>query len=326
MKNVFVSNAKDDKSNAKKIVSKLESLGIKCYTLPRDNSAGNYEELIKSVNVFILILSKNTLHSTEVANQLKIAHDNNCHIIPFKTSKIETDLTLEYFLHSLEWVDAYADGFNEAFEILVEIIEEVSGKITSVKKNVTSSYIPENKFEIKKYYLYIIISILIGIIIYLFAFKNNNGSTEEQFNKKNTVNNNIIIPPVFENSDLLEDEKNIVGTWKMIDYEDSRILSAEEKINTDKNIEAMKQSVLLKYKSDRTFERVGFAPEVQKGYWEYDSKKRKIYLTPENQNKKEEVNILNLSSKEMTIVVTEFIKKPQGKSETVTTKIIFQKQ
>ena len=86
MNKIFVSNAKDDKSNSKKLVSKLEADGIKCYTLPRDKSQGNTEKLISDSNIFILILSKHTQNSKEVTEQIKIAYDNNCHIIPFKTS------------------------------------------------------------------------------------------------------------------------------------------------------------------------------------------------------------------------------------------------
>ncbi len=325
MKNVFVSNAKDDKSNAKKLVSKLEASGIKCFTLPRDKSAGNSRDLIANTNVFILILSKNTLFSTEVVDQLKVAYDNNCHIIPFKTGKLENDLTMQYFLHSLEWVDAHEDDFNEAFDILTEIIEEINGKRIPIKKKSSKSNSSNDEFELKKTHLYIVIAILSAIIIYLFAF-NEKEPSSKTLNKNTTQNNVINTPPVFENSDLQEEEKMVVGAWKMFDYEDSRIMSAKEKLETDKNIESMKQNVLLKYNADRTFERVGFTPKPQKGYWEYDAKKRKIYLTPEGQNRKEEINIFNLSENEMTIVVTEYIQSPQGKQETVTTKISFQKQ
>jgi len=103
-------------------------------------------------------------------------------------------------------------------------------------------------------------------------------------------------------------------------------MSAEEKRITEENIDAMKKQVLLTYNADRTFSRSGFTPDVQRGYWEYDSKKRKIYLTPENVNQKEEINIFNLSETEMTIVVTELVQDLQGNQETVTTKITFQKQ
>ncbi len=327
MNKIFVSNSKEDKSNAKKLVSKLEADGLKCFSYPRDTSKGNAEKLISESNIFILILSKHSQQSKEVEEQIKLAYDNNCHIIPFKTSAIDNNTTTKYFLHSLEWVDVFEDGFNEAYEILLEIIEEINGgKIITKKKN--NKNLNSNSFELKKSHLFIIIAILTAVIIYLFIFNNNKQNTDNKINTNNTTikNNDIPNPSNFINKELNEGEKLIVGSWKMVDYEDSRILSPDEKRVTDKNIEAMKKSVLLKYNSDKTFERIGFSPKPQKGYWEYNTKKRKIYLTPENINKKEEVNILNLSATEMTIVVTEYIQTPQGKQETVTTKITFKKQ
>lgn len=326
MNKIFVSNAKDDRSNAKKLVSKLEANGLKCFTLPRDKSQGNAEKLISESNIFILMLSKHSHHSTEVTEQIKLAYDNNCHIIPFKTSNLETNLSMQYFLHSLEWVDAHEDGFDEAYEILLEIIEEITGKkVQTQKPKIKKS---DNSFELKKSHLFIIISVLFAVIIYQFAFNETSSSEAISNNSKQKVTKQFDAPNPdnFSDKDLNEGEKLIIGSWKMVDYEDSRTMSPEEKRVTDQNIEAMKKSVLLKYNSDRTFERIGFSPKPQKGYWEYDLKKRKIFLTPENINKKEEVNILNLTEKEMTIVVTEYIQTPQGKPETVTTKITFEKQ
>jgi len=322
---IFVSNAKDDKSNAKKLVSKLESNGIKCYTLPRDKSQGNVEKLLSESNIFILILSKHTQNSTEVTEQIKIAYDNNCHIIPFKTSATNNSMSLQYFLHSLEWVDAHEDGFNEAYEVLLEIIEELTGK--KVKSSKSKPKSSNDSFELKKSYLFGIIAVLFAVIIYQFAFNDNSEKESKTFNNNKVIKQNDAPKASdFTDKDLNEGEKLIIGSWKMVDYEDSRIMSPDEKIATDQNIESMKKSVLLKYNSDRTFERIGFSPQPQKGYWEYDTKKRKIFLTPENINKKEEVNILNLTDKEMTIVVTEYIQSPQGKPETVTTKITFAKK
>ena len=328
MKNVFVCHAKDDKSITKKLVSKLESSGIKCYVASRDKAAGTVDELISKSNIFILMLSKNAQKSDEVIEQLKSAVEHNCQIIPFKTGSIENNMTMQYFLHSLEWVDSYGDGFDEAYDVLLEIMEEISeGKIVKkAPKKISSKN--EQEFSLQKSHLYIIIVVLSLVIIYLLFFNNDNKSTEQNINGQNSINQTqtIIDPPDFVNTDLTVDEKIIEGAWKMTDYEDSRSMSAEERKITEQNVEALKQNVLLTFNSDRVFTRAGFTPDIQKGYWEYDSKKRKIYLTPENVNQKEEINIINLTDKEMTFVVTELVQEPTGKTESVTTKITFSKQ
>lgn len=324
MNTVFVSHAKNDKNFAKKIVSKLESSGIKCFVSSRDKSSGGINLIIEKSNIFILILSKNAQTSREVVEQLKIAVDNNCHIIPVKTEKIDTDnIGIQYFLHTLEWVDVHEDGFNEAYEILLEIIEEISGKKIEKQKNKNNIQKSENDFNIKKSHLLIVVGLLSLAVFYLLFFNNDKKTETVSESNNNVISNNIVTQT--PNYELKTEEKDIVGVWKMIDYEDSRVLTGEEKRLTEQNIENMKKNVLLNFKADKTFERSGFTPKVQQGLWEYSSKKRKIYLTPMNSNKKEEINILSLTNSKMVFVVTELINAGSN-SETVTTKITFKKQ
>ena len=324
MKEIFVSHSKDDKSIAKKLVSKIESKGISCYIYSRDKNTGSEEELISDSNIFIIILSKSSRNSQELIKQIKIAVENELHIIPIKTGEIESSLTMEYFLYSLEWVDVHGDGFDEAFEILIEIIEELNEGRPIIKTPKKKKSDSSDSFKLKQSHLIGIISVFAVIIVYLIFF--NNGDKGQTSDTNNSNITNKIDPPDYVYSELKEDEKIVVGSWRMVDYEDSRIMSPEEQALTAQNVEEMKKQVLLKYNSNRTFERTGFTEQVQKGYWEYDSNKRKIYLTPENVNQREEINILNLTDKLMTIVVSETIQDPQGKTETVTTKITFQKQ
>ena len=321
MKDVFVGHSKEDKSIAKKLVSKLESSGIGCYVYSRDKNSGSEEELISGCNIFILIISGYAQQSKDLINQVKIAVENNCHIIPFKVGKTDNSLSTQYLFHSLEWVDAFADGFDEAFDILLEIIEEVSGGKPLITKSKKKSSDPGEGFKLQKPHLIGIIAVFAVIIIYLVFFNNKSETT----NNNSTITNNVE-PPDYVDTDLKEEEKVVVGSWKMIDYEDSRIMSAEEQAVTEQNISELKKRVLLTFKPDRSFIRAGFTQQVQEGYWEYDNIKKKIYLTPANVNNREEINILKLNNKEMIFVVTETIQNPQVGTETVTTKITFQKQ
>ena len=321
MKDVFVSHSKEDKSIAKKLVSKLESSGVGCYIYSRDKNSGSEKELISNSSIFILILSEYAQQSQDLIRQLKIAVENNCNIIPFKAGKTDTGLSTQYLLHTLEWVDAFEDGFDEAYDILLEILEEINeGKpfrSTSKKKSSDAG----EGFKLQKPHLIGIIAVLAVIVIYFVFFNDKTETT----NNNNTITNNID-PPDYVDSDLKDEEKVVVGSWKMVDYEDSRTMTAEEQAVTEQNISDMKRKVLLTFNADRSFSRAGFTQQVQEGYWEYNNIKKKIYLTPANVNKREEINILNINNKEMTFVVTEVIQNPQGSKETVTTKITFQKQ
>ncbi|RLD52325.1 MAG: hypothetical protein DRI94_03480 [Bacteroidetes bacterium] len=328
MKDIFVSNSKDDKSLSKKLVSKLESVGYSCFVLPRDESSGKSDDLIAESKIFILILSESAENSKHVTEQLKSAVEQNCTIIPFKAGKIDNNLGMQYMLQELEWVDAYGDGFDEAYDVLLEIIEELTeGKKTkSVKKNKTAS--KDDNFELKKSHLYGIIAVLSVALLY-FAFFNKSSESDNSVSNKNNIaqtnTNNTVVPDVV-NKELKNEEQKIVGSWKMTDYEDSRNMNEEERRQTERNIDQMKARVLLTFSADRSFARAGFTPQVQKGYWEYDTGKKKIYLIPENTNQKEEINIINLTDNAMTFVVTESVETSPGKQEIVTTKLTFQKQ
>jgi len=319
MKDVFVSHSKEDKSIAKKLVSKLETSGVSCYVQSRDIKSGTEEELIAESNIFILVLSGNTQNSQDQIRQIKSAVENDCKIIPFRTGKTDKGLSTQYLLHSLEWVDPLEDGFDEAFDILLEIIEENSeGKPIISKKRTHKN---QEGFKLQKSHLTIVILIFAAVIFYLVFF---NDKTKDDQNNNNTSEN--IDPPDYIENELKAEEKVVVGSWKMIDYEDSRMMSPEEKAETERNVEELKKVVLLTFNSDRSFVRIGFTPQAQKGYWEYDKEKKKIYLTPENINKREEINILSLTETDMTFIVTEVIQTQQGITETVTTKIGFRKQ
>jgi len=326
MKDIFVSNSKDDKSLSKKLVSKLESVGYSCFVLPRDETSGKSDDLIAGSKIFILILSESAENSKHVTEQLKIAVEQNCMIIPFKAGKIDNNLGMQYMLQELEWVDAYGDGFDEAYDVLLEIIEELTeGKKTKsvIKKKPASK---DDNFELKKSHLYGIIAVLAIALLY-FAFYNNGSESENSISNQNNIaqTNNTVIPDVV-NEELRNEEQKIVGSWKMTDYEDSRNMTEEERRQTEQNIEQMKARVLLTFNDDRSFVRLGFTQNAQKGYWEYDADKKKIYLIPENTNQKEEINIINLTDNTMTFVVTESVEASPGKQEIVTTKLTFQKQ
>ncbi len=323
MKNIFVSHSKEDKVIAKKLTGKLESDGMPCYVLSRDKNNGDEKELISQSKIFIVILTQSALKSDELFKQIKLAVDYNCSIIPFKAGKLENSLSLEFMLHSLEWVDAFGDGFDEAYDILLEIIEEISGGIKPAIKEKKQNKVTKIENPVKKYLTIGLISVFAIIILYVILF---NSDKKKTIDNKNSTKNKSENAPDFIKNRLSENEKILVGTWSITSYEDSRTLNAQEKEQLIKDVASLKQKVRLIFNSDRSFERTGFTPQPQKGYWEYDHIKHKIFLTPSGIERKEEVNIMDLTEKSMTIIVTENVTLPNGGVEIVTTKISFRKQ
>ncbi len=324
MKDVFISHSKTDKGIAKKLTSKLEASGVSCCLLVRDKEKWGEEEMIKQSRIFVLILSSETPESETVARQLKLAVSHNLKIVPFKTDQVESSLGMNYLLDSLEWVDPQNDGFEEATDTLLEIIEETkTGKYKQVSSSRSKT---QQKPSIKTSYLWVIIGILSLALIYLAFFKDNSTAGSDENNTPGALPTTASgTQPAYVNKSLNDEEKNILGTWRMTDYEDSRTFSPEEKAQIEKNIALMKQNVALTFKEDRTFIRKGFTAQPQYGYWLYNANKKQVALTPSGTNQQEYISIMTLTETDMVIVVTEVVQLEGGGNETVTTKISFKK-
>lgn len=319
MNKIFVSYDKAEKKQAKTLVSKLESNGIKCWIAPRDvqslDSKEEIEQAIQESDIFLLLLSETSEQSIEVSKQLEKAQEVGLHVIPFKTSKLPKTLSMSYMLNSLEWVDAFEDGFDEAYDVLLEIISELSGEV-KVKTNQTGISNKQNAETPVANKNMLIIGLVVAVLIIggFMYFKYSGDSTGDD------------IENVGEET-VLNSEDAVVGSWRVFDYEDSRVKSPEEEKVNKQNVEFLKKNVLIVFNADNSFERYGYTTNVQKGNWEYSPTEKKIFLIPLGINKKEEMNIVKLTSKFMTMIVVENIKdEVSGKTEKVTTKITFQKQ
>lgn len=79
MNNVFISYAFKDEEQAKSICRYLERFGLKCWIACRDIEVGsNYMPLIttaiRNSSAFIVLISKNSMHSQQVENEVAIAN------------------------------------------------------------------------------------------------------------------------------------------------------------------------------------------------------------------------------------------------------------
>ncbi len=108
---VFLSYAAQDKAVADAVCATLESGGIRCWIAPRDirygeQWAGAINNAIKSSRVMILIFSKDSNQSKQVANELTLAVNSEVVVIPFKIDDIAPGGLVEYYLAGTHWLDA----------------------------------------------------------------------------------------------------------------------------------------------------------------------------------------------------------------------------
>ena len=133
MHDVFLSHSSKDKAIADAAVACIESRKIRCWVAPRDIVAGSdwSESIIDGINgasVMVLILSENSNVSKQVLREIERAANRGIPILPFRVADIELSKSLEYFLSSAHWLDAYQGKVKDNIEILANNVANVLEK------------------------------------------------------------------------------------------------------------------------------------------------------------------------------------------------------
>ena len=105
---VFVSHSVKDKLVADSIVAE----SVRCWVAPRDVVPGadwgeSIVDAIESSRIMILIFSKNANESRQIKREVERAVDKGVYIIPFRVDDIEPTKSLEYFISTAQWMDAF---------------------------------------------------------------------------------------------------------------------------------------------------------------------------------------------------------------------------
>jgi hypothetical protein len=118
----FISHAKADQKRAHEIAASLEERGLKCWIAPRDVQPGQSygDEIIRGIEKsrsFILILSKASNESPFVAREVERAVSKRKPIFPIRVEDVVPSSSLELFISSTQWIDAFADDGSETDRI-----------------------------------------------------------------------------------------------------------------------------------------------------------------------------------------------------------------
>ena len=111
----FISHAKTDQKKVQEIVGALEQRGFKCWVAPRDVRPGQSygDEIIRGIErsrCFILALSKASNESPFVAREVERAISKRKPIFPIRIEDVEPSSSLELFISSTQWIDAFSSG------------------------------------------------------------------------------------------------------------------------------------------------------------------------------------------------------------------------
>jgi TIR domain len=111
-RDVFVSYSQPDRDCAFQLVAQVESQGIGVWVAPRDISpaADWAEEIIEAISaarLMVLVFSAHCNNSPQVRREVERAVHREIPILPFRIEDVLPARSLEYFLSTPHWLDAF---------------------------------------------------------------------------------------------------------------------------------------------------------------------------------------------------------------------------
>ncbi len=111
-RDVFVSYSLPDRECAFELVTRVEACGIQCWIAPRDISpsadwAAEIIDAISAARVMVLVFSDTSNDSPQVRREVERAVHKRLMLVPFRIDDVMPSKSLEYFLSSQHWLDAF---------------------------------------------------------------------------------------------------------------------------------------------------------------------------------------------------------------------------
>jgi hypothetical protein len=127
---VFVSHSIKDKAVAEAIVARLEADSVTCWIAPRDVVPGadwgeSIIDAIESSRIMILIFSRNADASPQIKREVERAVNKSVYIIPFRVDDIPPTKSLEYFISTSQWMDAFSPPLERHLDNLAKTVKAV---------------------------------------------------------------------------------------------------------------------------------------------------------------------------------------------------------
>ena len=125
----FISYSSADKNIADNLCSKLESAGVRVWYAPRDIHYNDYaSSIVKAITRcthFIVIISKNSLESNHVLNEIDLAFQEmtsgkKTRFCPLKIDEETMGPAFRYYLSRQHWMDAHVPPIEKRLDEFVE--------------------------------------------------------------------------------------------------------------------------------------------------------------------------------------------------------------
>jgi hypothetical protein len=127
---VFVSHSVKDKAVAEAIVARLEAGSVTVWIAPRDVIPGadwgeSIIDAIESSRIMILIFSRSADASSQIKREVERAVNKGVYIIPFRVDDIPPTKSLEYFISTSQWMDAFSPPLERHLDNLAKTVKAV---------------------------------------------------------------------------------------------------------------------------------------------------------------------------------------------------------
>jgi len=127
---VFLSHSEKDKAVADAVITRLEAESVTCWVAPRDVVPGadwgeSIINAIESSRIMILIFSHSANASPQVRREVERAVNKGVYIIPFRVHDIPPTKSLEYFISTSQWMDAFSPPLERHLDNLAKTVKAV---------------------------------------------------------------------------------------------------------------------------------------------------------------------------------------------------------
>jgi TIR domain len=111
-RDIFISYSQPDRVCAFELVARIEGEGVSCWIAPRDIApsadwAAEIMDAISAARVMLLVFSASSNQSPQVRREVERAVHKQLVILPFRIEDVLPSKSLEFFLSTQHWMDAF---------------------------------------------------------------------------------------------------------------------------------------------------------------------------------------------------------------------------
>jgi len=125
---VFISVSSQDRQTGDAVCAVLEAHGIRCWMAPRDIAPGEEwaESIIDAINdahCMVLVFSGHANTSPQIRREVERAVNKGIPIHPLRIEDVQPSKTLEYFISTPQWLDAFTPPLERHLNRLAQAIQ-----------------------------------------------------------------------------------------------------------------------------------------------------------------------------------------------------------